>query len=119
MIETCEIKYKYCDCFLKNTKFKKYKYKHEYKCSCCNKNYQQKFDEKLKRQFFNTYQFSDHDINKFILLLWKGAYPYEYMDDWEKFNETSLPEKEDFYSHLNMGNITSITITMFNAIHYF
>ena len=23
------------------------------------------------------------------------------MDDWEKFNETSLPEKEDFYSHLN------------------
>ena len=25
-----------------------------------------KFDEKLKRQFFNTYQFSDYDINKFI-----------------------------------------------------
>ena len=24
------------------------------------------------------------------------------MDDWEKFNETSLPEKEDFYRHLNM-----------------
>ena len=28
------------------------------------------------------------------------------MDDWEKFNETSLPEKEEFYSHLNMGDIT-------------
>ena len=28
------------------------------------------------------------------------------MDDWEKFNETSLSEKEDFYSHLNMENIT-------------
>ena len=28
------------------------------------------------------------------------------MDDWEKFNKTSLPEKEDFYSHLNMENIT-------------
>ena len=27
------------------------------------------------------------------------------MDDWEKFNETSLPEKEDFYSHLNMEKI--------------
>ena len=27
------------------------------------------------------------------------------MDDWEKFNETSLPEKEDFYSHLNMEDI--------------
>ena len=28
------------------------------------------------------------------------------MDDWEKFNETSLPEIEDFYSHLNMEDIT-------------
>ena len=28
------------------------------------------------------------------------------MDDWEKFNETSLPEKEDFYRHLNMEYIT-------------
>ena len=28
------------------------------------------------------------------------------MDDWEKFNETSLPENEDFYSHLNMEYIT-------------
>ena len=28
------------------------------------------------------------------------------MDDWEKFNKTSLPEKEDFYSLLNMKDIT-------------
>ena len=28
------------------------------------------------------------------------------MHDWEKFNETSLPEKEDFYSQLNMEDIT-------------
>ena len=28
------------------------------------------------------------------------------MDDWEKFNETSLLEKEDLYSHLNMEDIT-------------
>ena len=28
------------------------------------------------------------------------------MEDWEKFNEKSLPEKEDFYSHLNMEDIT-------------
>ena len=28
------------------------------------------------------------------------------MNDWEKFNETSLPEKEDFYSHLNMEDVT-------------
>ena len=34
-------------------------------------------------------------------------YPYEYMDDWEKFNETSLPEKENFCSHLNTEDITN------------
>ena len=36
---------------------------------------------------------------KFFLLLRKRFYPYEYMDDWEKVNETLLPEKEDFYNH--------------------
>ena len=39
------------------------------------------------------------------MLLRKGVYPYEYMDDWEKFNETTLPEKE-LYSNLNMEDIT-------------
>ena len=34
--------------------------------------------------------------NKFILLLRHGVYPYKYMKDWEKFNETSLSGKEDF-----------------------
>ena len=47
-----------------------------------------------------TYKFYEHDINKFFLLLQKCVYPYEYMDDWEKFNGTSLPKKEDFYIHL-------------------
>ena len=102
--ETCGIKYKYCDCFLEYISFKDDLI--EYKCLCCNKNYQHKFDEKLKERFFNTYKFSNHDNNKINLLLRKGVYPYEYMDDWEKFNETSLPEKEDFYSHLNMEDIT-------------
>ena len=39
-------------------------------------------------------------------MLWKGVYLYEYMDDWEKVNENSLPEKEDFYSPLNMKDFT-------------
>ena len=38
----------------------------------------------------------------------KGVYPYECTDDWQKFNETSLTEKEDFYSHLNMEDITDL-----------
>ena len=40
------------------------------------------------------------------MLLRKVVYPHEYMDDWEKFIETSMPEKEDFYSHLKMEDIT-------------
>ena len=78
----------------------------EYKYLWGNKSYPRKFDEKLKEWFFNTYKFSNHDDNKFILLLPKDVYPYEYLDDWEKFNETLLPEKEHFYSHLNMEYIT-------------
>ena len=33
-------------------------------------------------------------------------YPYEYIDSWEKFSETSLPNKESFYSELKKENIT-------------
>ena len=40
------------------------------------------------------------------MLLQKGVCPFEYMNDWKKFNETLLSEKEDFYSMLNMENIT-------------
>ena len=40
------------------------------------------------------------------MLLRKGVYPYEYMDEWEKFIVTTLPEKEEFYSNLNMKDIT-------------
>ena len=48
--ETCQIKYKYCDCFLEYSVFKDDLI--EYKCLCCNKNYQQMFDRKLKEQIF-------------------------------------------------------------------
>ena len=41
-------------------------------------------------------------------MLRKGVYPYKYMDNWEIFNETSLPSKESFYSNLNMENIEDI-----------
>ena len=35
----------------------------------------------------------------------KGVDPYEYMNEWEKFNETALLEKLYFYNHLNMEDI--------------
>ena len=60
------------------------------------------------KKFKNTYSFCNNDLNKFILLLRKGVYPYEYMDSWERFNETSLPSKTEFYSNLNMEDIDEI-----------
>ena len=48
----------------------------------------------LIKKFPNTYQFCNNDLNKFTLLLRKGVYPYEYMDSWEKFDETSILDKK-------------------------
>ena len=60
----------------------------------------------LKENFPNTYRFCNKDNNKFILLLRKGVYHCEYMDNWERFNETSLPPKESFYNELNLEDIS-------------
>ena len=40
------------------------------------------------------------------MLVRKGVYPYEDMDSWEKFDETSIPPKETFYREVNLENIT-------------
>ena len=70
------------------------------------KNYQLKLDEKLKERFFNTNKFFNNDNSRIILLLQKHVYPYGYMDDWEKFDETLLREKGHIYSHLYMEDIS-------------
>ena len=77
-------------------------------CYNCKQRYKKKFNKELIKRFTNTYSFCKNDLNKFILLLKKGVYPYEYMDNWERFNETSLPSKESFYSNLNMEDIDDI-----------
>ena len=100
-----KIKCKNCGFFLEYESVKDSLIK--YKCLFCNKDYSNKLDEKLKKQFNNTFKFSDNDINnKFILWLRKGVYRHEYTDDWEKFHERTLPEEEEFYSNLNMEDIT-------------
>ena len=40
------------------------------------------------------------------MLLRKGVYPYEEMDNWVKFDKTILPPKEAFYSNFNLENIS-------------
>ena len=74
----------------------------------CKQNYEKDFNEELIKRFSNTYEFCNKNLDKFILLLRKGVYPYEYMNNWERFDETSLPNKESSYSNLNMENIDDI-----------
>ena len=50
----------------------------------------------------------DINLKKFCLMLRKDVCPYEYMGSWERFNETFLPGKKDFYNNLNMKNITAV-----------
>ena len=72
------------------------------------KNYKKDFNKDLINRFANTYKFCNKDINKFSLLLRKGNYPYEYRDSQQRFDETSLPDKEAFYNNLNMEVMTSV-----------
>ena len=51
-----------------------------FRCFNCKKNYEKDFNKKLLQRFVNIYEFCNGDLNKFILLLRKGVYPYEYMD---------------------------------------
>ena len=76
-----------------------------YKCKEYRKRYNKSRNELIKK-FPNIYQFCNGDHNKFVLSLRKGVYPYEYMDSWKKFDETTIPPKEAFYSELNLEDIS-------------
>ena len=75
-----------------------------YKCKECGKRSSKLINE-AGRNFPIAYKFCKGDLKKFVLLLRKGVYPYEYMDSWEKFNETSLPPKRAYYSKLHEEDI--------------
>ena len=62
-----------------------------YECKECKKRWLKPVNGLIKN-FPNIHQFCNGDINKFVLLLRKGVYPYEYMDSWETFDEISLPD---------------------------
>ena len=76
-----------------------------YKCKECKEEWKRPIKE-LIGKFPSIYQFCNSGLNKFVLLLQKGVYPYENMDNWKKFDETTLPPKEAFYSHLNLEDLS-------------
>ena len=77
--------------------------------------------------FINSFQFMSSSLDKLVsnlpkddliytskafkgkrldLMSQKGVYPYDFMDSFEKFNQTELPNKNQFYSILNDQHIT-------------
>ena len=68
-----KIEGKNCDCFLEFESVKDNLI--QYKCMSCNKDYSKKLYQELRKQFKNTFKFSNNSISKFILLLKKGVYP--------------------------------------------
>ena len=59
----------------------------------------------LARGGHKFWGFENYNCNQRELLIRKGIYPYKYMDSWDKFEETSLPSIEKFYSNLNMSGV--------------
>ena len=55
------------------------------RCKKCNNKSYITIDT-LKEKFPNTYRFCNKKNDQLLLLLRKGVYPYEYMDNWERFN---------------------------------
>ena len=52
---------------------------------------------------FTQQEFTGEQFN---LMKQKGTYPYDYMDSFQKFNDTQLPIKKDFFSILYNQHIT-------------
>ena len=44
----------------------------------------------LARENNEFFGFEDYNESQYKLLIRKGIYPYEYMDDWNRFKETAL-----------------------------
>ena len=60
----------------------------------------------LARRGHEVWGFENYNCHQRKLLIQKGIYPYEYMDSWDKFKETSLPSIEKFYSNLNISGVS-------------
>ena len=93
----------------------------KYKCLSCNKDYSSKLGERLKKRFKNTFKFSSNDINKFILLLRKGIYPYEYMEqlNYGRYDRCRFHVWKKNFKDFEIKNLGEHQDLYLKVIHYF
>ena len=77
-----------------------------YECEKCNTKSRKPLAS-LKEKLKNVYDFCNGNIDKFLLLLRKGAYPYDYMGNWKRFDQNTLPQRKEFYNELDHKDITN------------
>ena len=87
-IEKIKINSECCFFGLKNNRL-------NYKCKECNEEWKRPINEIIET-LPGIYQFCSGDLNKFVLLLQKGVYPYEYMDSWKKLMKLNYHLKKIF-----------------------
>ena len=65
-------------------------------------------DNLVKNLPDEAFKYTKHEFKKeqFNLMKQKGIYPYDHMDCFDRFNESQLPKKQDFYSILNNEHIS-------------
>ena len=100
----CGIKYKDCHCCIEYTNGKG----DLMECKCL---LSIRITKKCLMKRYKICQYIlifSHSLNNFVLLLRKGVYPYEYMDDWEKSVKHHYQRKSYFDSYLNMEDIAEI-----------
>jgi hypothetical protein len=62
--------------------------------------------QELRNVFKNTSDEFKND-EEFNLMIQKGVYPYDYIDNYERLNENKLPKKKKFYSKLNYSECSN------------
>ena len=114
-----EIKCKDWGCFLEYESVEGNLIKDKFLSS--NKDCSNKLDKALKKKFKNTFKFSNNDINKFILLLRKGIYPYEYMEqlNYGRYDRCRLHVWKKSFKDFEIKNLGKHQDLYLKVIHYF